>query len=86
MSSLFLVNNDVLLNSGEQTTEMGEANNINSVNFSTNFGFGINYKFTPKLQFNLEPLFKYQLNTFSNSAGNFQPFSVGVYSGINFRF
>lgn len=86
MSSLFLVNNDVLLNSGDQTTEMGEANNINTVNFSTNFGFGINYKFTPKLQFNVEPLFKYQLNTFSNSAGNFQPFSVGVYSGINFRF
>lgn len=86
MSSLFLVNNDILLNSGDQTTEMGEANNINSVNFSTNFGFGINYKFTPKLQFNVEPLFKYQLNTFSNSAGNFQPFSVGVYSGINFRF
>ena len=86
MSSLFLVNNDVLLNSGDQTTEMGEANNINSVNFSTNFGFGINYKFTPKLQFNVEPVFKYQLNTFSNSAGNFQPFSVGVYSGINFRF
>lgn len=86
VSSLFLINNDILLNSGDQTTEMGEANNINDINFSTNFGFGISYKITPKLLFNVEPLFKYQLNTFSNSAGSFQPFSVGVYSGVNFRF
>lgn len=86
VSSLFLVNNDVLLNSGDQTTEIGEANNINDVNFSTNFGFGVDYKITPKLQFNVEPMFKYQLNTFSDTAGQFQPFSIGVYSGISFKF
>ena len=49
ISSLFLVDNSISLNSGELTTEMGEANNVNSVNFSTNVGFGVNYKFTPKL-------------------------------------
>ncbi|MCR1023210.1 PorT family protein [Cellulophaga baltica] len=86
VSSLFLLNNDVFLNSGDQTTEVGEANNINDINFSTNFGFGFNYKLTQKLLFNLEPVFKYQLNTFSNTAGDFQPFSVGVYSGVSFRF
>ena len=86
LSSLFLLNNDVFLNSGDQTTEVGEANNINDINFSTNFGFGFNYKLTQKLLFNLEPVFKYQLNTFSNTAGDFQPFSVGVYSGVSFRF
>ncbi|WP_158975072.1 outer membrane beta-barrel protein [Cellulophaga sp. L1A9] len=86
VSSLFLLNNDVFLNSGDQTTEVGEANNVNAINFSTNFGFGFNYKLTQKLLFNVEPVFKYQLNTFSNSAGNFQPFSLGVYSGVSFRF
>jgi hypothetical protein len=86
VSSLFLVNNTILLNSGDQTTQMGEANNINDLNFSTNFGVGINYKFSPKLQFSVEPIFKYQLNTFSNTAGNFQPFSVGVFSGFSLRF
>ncbi|WP_047417736.1 outer membrane beta-barrel protein [Cellulophaga sp. Hel_I_12] len=86
VSSLFLIDNSVLLNSGDQTTEMGEANNINDLNFSTNIGFGLNYKFSPKLQFNIEPIFKYQLNTFSNIAGDFRPFSVGVYSGFNLRF
>lgn len=86
VSSLFLVNNSVSLSSGDLITEVGEANNINSVNFSTNIGFGVNYKFTPKLKFNLEPMFKYQMNTFSSTFGTFQPFTVGVYSGLTFKF
>jgi hypothetical protein len=85
-SSLFLVDNAVTLTSGNQTMEMGEANNINSVNFSTNVGFGIDYKFSTNIILNLEPIFKYQLNTFSNVDGTFQPFSVGVYSGLSFKF
>lgn len=86
VSSLFLVDNAVLLESQDKVTEVGEANNANSVNFSANLGMGLNYKFSPKVQFNLEPVFKYQLNTFSNTAGVFQPFSIGVYSGVSFKF
>lgn len=86
VSSLFLVDNSVSLTSGELTTEMGEANNLNTVNFSTNVGFGLHYKFTPKVQLNIDPIFKYQLNTFSNTAGDFRPFTIGVYSGLNFKF
>jgi len=86
LSSLFLVNNSVVLEADGNTVEMGEANNINDVNLSTNIGFGLNYKFTPTLQLNLEPMFKYQLNTFTQTAGNFQPFSVGVYTGLSFKF
>ncbi|MFT4831978.1 MAG: hypothetical protein ACI815_001629 [Psychroserpens sp.] len=85
-SSLFLTNNAVLLEADGLNTEIGEANNINDVNFSSNIGFGLNYKFTPKLKLNIEPVFKYQLNTFSNSAGDFKPFSIGIYSGFNFKF
>ncbi|MGB5498847.1 MAG: hypothetical protein WBM77_07955, partial [Maribacter sp.] len=86
LSSLFLVDNSVTLTSGELITEMGEANNVNNVNFSTNIGFGVNYKFSPKVQLNIEPVFKYQLNTFSATAGDFQPFTIGVYSGLSFKF
>ncbi|ALM08401.1 hypothetical protein SB49_11705 [Sediminicola sp. YIK13] len=85
-SSLFLTNNAVLLEADGLNTEIGEANNINDINFSSNIGFGLNYKFTPKIKLNIEPVFKYQLNTFSNSAGDFKPFSVGIYSGFNFKF
>lgn len=86
ISSLFLLDNSVTLSSGDLVTEVGEANNVNNVNFSTNIGFGLNYKFTPAVQFNLEPVFKYQLHTFSEVSGEFRPFSVGIYSGLNFRF
>jgi len=85
-SSLFLVDNAVLLESNELVTEMGEANNVNNFNFSANFGMGFNYEIAPKFQINLEPVFKYQLNTFTNTAGSFRPYSIGVYSGLRFKF
>tara|TARA_E500000318_G_scaffold19475_1_gene20280 strand:+ start:158 stop:1612 length:1455 start_codon:yes stop_codon:yes gene_type:complete len=86
LSSLFLVDNSVLLESNNLVTEIGEANNINSLNFSANVGMGLNYHFSPKIRINVEPVLKYQLNTFSNVSGNFQPYSIGVYSGFSFRF
>jgi hypothetical protein len=86
ISSLFLLDNSVTLSSGDLKTDIGEARNLNDLNFSTNIGFGVNYKFTPKVQLNIEPVFKYQLNTFSDTSGDFRPYSIGVYSGLNFRF
>ncbi len=86
LSSLFLVDNAVALTSGNLTTEMGEANNVNDLNFSANFGLGVNYKFSQKIRLNIEPVFKYQLNTFSQTQGTFNPYSLGVYSGLSFRF
>ncbi|MCW5514602.1 outer membrane beta-barrel protein [Muriicola sp. Z0-33] len=86
VSSLFLIENSVSLESDGAATDIGEANNINSLNFSTNIGVGLNYDLSPKVKFHLEPMFKYQLNTFSDTSGSFQPFSVGVYSGLNFKF
>jgi len=86
LSSLFLVDNSVNLESDGSSMEMGEANNLNSLNFSTNLGFGLDYKLTPHMLISLEPVFKYQLNTFSDTSGSFNPYSVGVYSGLNFKF
>ncbi|WP_047246808.1 outer membrane beta-barrel protein [Maribacter thermophilus] len=86
VSSLFLVDNEVSLTSGALTTEVGEANNINDVNFSANIGLGLDYKFSRKVRLNIEPVFKYQLNTFSNVDGSFNPYSLGIYSGLSFKF
>ena len=85
-SSLFLIENSISLTDGNQTTQMGEANNVNSLNFSTNIGLGVNYEISPKVKLNVEPVFKYQLNTFEQVEGTFNPFSVGIYSGLTFRF
>jgi len=86
VSSLFLMNNSVALTSGSLTTEMGDANNVNNLNFSANFGLGVNYKFSRNIQLNLEPVFKYQLNTFSQTDGTFNPYTLGIYSGLSFKF
>lgn len=86
MSSLFLIDNAVNLESSGSVTEMGEATNLNSLNFSTNFGLGLFYRFNPSFELNLQPMFKYQLNTFSETSGNFRPYSIGIYSGLSFRF
>ena len=88
VSSLFLIegDNSIVLEAENLVTEVGTANNANSLNFSTNIGIGLNYEFSPKVLLNIEPVFKYQLNTFSETAGTFNPFSVGVYSGVSFKF
>lgn len=86
-SSLFLNNND-LFSESENGSKilLGRANNINKVSYSANFGLGFNYEVSKKIDFNLEPIFKYQLNTFSNTSGDFKPFFIGVYTGFAIKF
>lgn len=86
-STLFLSDNDVyaVLNNGERT-RLGEATNIKDLSYTANFGIGLDYNFSKQFQFNLEPTFKYQINTFNNTSGDFKPFFVGVYTGLSFKF
>ena len=85
-SSLFLTDNSISVASNNLVTNVGEANNINTTSFSTNIGFGVDYKLSNKIILNLEPIFKYQLNTFSSEDGGFRPYTIGVYTGLSFRF
>lgn len=85
LSTLFLNSNEILLQSDNITTEVGTANNINNINFSTNIGLGVHYGLSKKLLFNLQPMFKYQLNTYSDN-NNFKPYTLGLYTGLSFKF
>ena len=86
-SSFFLNNNEIFSEQENGTrTFLGEANNINDISYSANFGLGLNYKVTKKFDLNLEPIFKYQFNTFNNTSGNFSPFFIGVYTGLSIKF
>ncbi|WP_417367974.1 hypothetical protein [Flavobacterium beibuense] len=86
-STLFLNDNNVSVISNQgYSTEVGEASNVNSVNFSTNLGVGFKYNFWNSFEASFEPTFKYQVNTFSGSSGNFKPYFIGLYSGISFKF
>lgn len=85
-SSFFLNSNKLYSEFSGERTLIGEATNLNKVSYSANFGLGLNYKMTKKFELNLEPMFKYQINTFNNTSGNFKPFFIGVYTGIGFKF
>ncbi|UPT71985.1 MAG: outer membrane beta-barrel protein [Flavobacterium sp. JAD_PAG50586_2] len=85
-STLFLQDNSITIVSAERDTALGKANNLNDVHFSTNLGLGIKYGFMKSFEFNIEPTVKYQLNTFSDNAGNFKPYLFGIYSGISYKF
>jgi hypothetical protein len=86
VSTLFLNQNEIGLISTESNFKIGEANNLNSIHFSTNFGLGFKYEFIKSFQLNFEPMIKYQFNTYSNETGNLQPVFIGLYSGISYRF
>jgi hypothetical protein len=85
-STLFLGNNEVSVTADDFRSTLGEANNLNSLSFTTNVGLGFDYKITRKFKFNIEPMFKYQLNPYTDSSVGFRPYYFGIYSGLSFRF
>ena len=84
-STLFLGNNEISVTDGDFRSVLGEANNLNSMSFSTNIGLGFDYKISKRFKFNIEPIFKYQLNPYNTSV-DFNPYYFGVYSGLSFKF
>ncbi len=86
MSTLFLNENSVALMAPGLSTNLGKASNLNDVHFSSNIGVGFKYSFWKSFEVNFEPMFKYQINTFSKDAGNFKPYFIGLYSGVSFNF
>jgi hypothetical protein len=86
VSTYILYKNGISILNENGSTTLGEASNINDVNFSGNLGLDFDYKINKKLFINVSPMFKYQLNTFSKNDGGFKPYYLGVYTGLNFRF
>ncbi|WP_028377146.1 outer membrane beta-barrel protein [Leeuwenhoekiella sp. MAR_2009_132] len=87
LSSMFLNTNSISLEEeGNLVSELGKSNSLNNTSFSTNIGLGIDYKFTERIQFKLEPMFKYQLNAYTKSVSDFKPYYLGLYTGLSFKF
>ena len=85
-STLLLNKNQIFIETDGSSSKLGEASNLNSLNFSGNLGLEFDYKLYQNLYFNLAPMFKVQTNTFEKNTGGFNPYAIGVYSGLNFRF
>lgn len=86
LSTMLLGKNKVYVQADGFEEALGNATNLSSVSFSTNLGLGFDYKITRKLIFNIEPMFKYQLNPYTDSSVNFKPYYIGVYTGLSLKF
>jgi len=85
-STLFLNKNELLIEADGFTTNIGEASNLKDINFSGNIGVDVDYLIHKNLYINVSPMLKVQTNTFSKSTGDFQPYYLGIYTGLNFKF
>ncbi|MDA7558737.1 outer membrane beta-barrel protein [Flavobacteriaceae bacterium] len=85
-SALFLNENEVYSSLDGETLLIGSATNINKTSFTANFGVGMDFRLSEKIKLNLEPTFKYQINTFNNTSGEFKPYFIGIYSGFSYKF
>ncbi|MEP2936617.1 MAG: outer membrane beta-barrel protein [Gilvibacter sp.] len=85
-SSLILQDNQVIAKSGAREASLGSSENLNSFSFTTNIGLGLNYNITDQFRISMEPMFKYQLNPYSDASVDFKPYYMGVYTGLSFRF
>jgi len=85
-STMLLNQNKIYADIGDERMLLGEANNINNVSYSANIGVGLGVKVTRKMSLNFEPTFKYQIKTFENTSGDFNPYILGVNTGLKFKF
>ena len=86
VSTLLLGNNEVSVTAGSYNEVLGSANNLSNISFATNIGLGLHYKMSSNFRLNIEPMFKYQLNPYTDSSVSFKPYYLGVYTGLSFKF
>lgn len=66
---------------------IGETQDMNSLNYGTSIGFGVGYGITDRIRIRAEPQFKYFLGSLNSNANvNFKPYTIGVYTGLSYRF
>ena len=80
---------NLLVNSQKSTT--GEFDNntkgADKVVYNGTVGIGFHYPLFEQVNFSLEPRLKYYMNSENvNNLGSANPFSVGIYSGVTYRF
>jgi len=82
-----LVNNSVHTVIEGTRYNVGKTDGLNPFIISSAMGMGIEYSLSDKFSLNLEPTFRYYLNSFSDmNSMKIHPYSFGVFSGLSYRF
>jgi Outer membrane protein beta-barrel domain len=87
LSYNLLVNNTVYTTTDGTKYTVGKTDGLNPVALTSSLGMGMEYNFSKKLSFNVEPTFRYFLNPFSETTNsNIHPYYFGIFSGISYKF
>lgn len=84
-STNFLIDNNAYLDYENEKYSIGETENIENTNFKTTIAIGVEYEIGSNFSLNVEPTFKYFINSI-NSESSVHPFTMGVFTGINYKF
>ncbi len=87
VSTNLLVGNNAYNISNNTKNKIGMMEGINTVSYSASFGFGLRTPINSSFDFNLEPRFKYFINSITSSSNyKYKPYSMGVIVGVNYKF
>jgi len=81
-SLLMLTKNEVYAYNQKGSVFLGEWNAVAKTSFTGSFGLGLHYNFSPSLQLNAEPAFKYYFNTYKD----YKPYSLNIRFGLQYNF
>ncbi len=87
LSSNFLVGNSAYYQDGADKEEIGTTDNLRPVNYSSVVGMGVDYSISKRFHINLEPTFRYYLNSINTgSVIKSHPYTIGFYTGLLYTF
>jgi len=87
VGSNVLVGNQTFLQTSTGKSLVGKTQDMQGLNYSGTFGLGLKYGLSKRIFLNVEPRIKYFLRSLnSNPAVNYKPYTIGVYTGLSYRF
>lgn len=87
LSSNILVGNRLYVDGATGKSLVGRTRDLETFNYSGTLGLGFKYGLTDRLSLNVEPRFKYFLNSLSsNSSVTYKPYTFGIYTGLSYEF
>jgi len=87
LSTNFLVGSNVYFQENGNKEFIGTTADLKPVNYSGVMGLGLQYSISRNFHINMEPTFRYYLNSINKASGiNSHPYSLGFFTGISYSF
>jgi hypothetical protein len=87
LSAGVIVGNNAYIDNQYGLQNIGETEDISSVNLSGTLGMAVNYALGKHFSVAVEPRFNYYLNSINtNPSVDFRPYRIGFYTGVTYEF